>query len=148
MIALWIAAAVFFAVVEAATVGLVSIWFTIGAIAALAAALLNFALWVQIVIFFIVSAVAIILTKPLVNKYVTPRKKPTNADRLFTMIGLVTEEIDNIANKGTVSISGQTWSARSKNGEKIAVGEEVRPVSIEGVKLIVVKVKKAETAQK
>ena len=64
------------------------------------------------------------------------------------MIGLVTEEIDNIANKGTVSISGQTWSARSKSGEKIAVGEEVRPVSIEGVKLIVVKVKKAETAQK
>ena len=148
MIALWIAAAVFFAVVEAATVGLVSIWFTIGAIAALAAAVLRFALWVQIVVFVLVSAAAIIITKPLVNKYVDSRKKPTNADRLFTMIGLVTEEIDNIANEGTVSISGQTWSARSQNGENIAVGEEVRPVSIEGVKLIVVKIKKPETAQK
>ena len=38
---------------EAVTVGLVSIWFVLGAVAGLLAAVLEAALWVQIVLFFV-----------------------------------------------------------------------------------------------
>ena len=148
MVTIWIAAAVIFIAVEAATVGLISIWFAFGAVAALVSTFLGGEIWLQIVVFLIVSAAAMYITKPIVKKYVNPRKKPTNADRLFAMVGLVTEEIDNIANTGTIAISGQTWTARSQTGENIAVGEKVQPVSIEGVKLIVAKSEKTELIQK
>lgn len=52
MIVIWIAAIVVFGIVEAVTVGLVSIWFVLGAVAGLLAAVLGAALWVQIVLFF------------------------------------------------------------------------------------------------
>ena len=55
MIVIWIAAIVVFGIVEAVTVGLVSIWFVLGAVAGLLAAVLGAALWVQIVLFFVVS---------------------------------------------------------------------------------------------
>ena len=52
---IWIAAIVIFGVVEAATVGLVSIWFVIGSAAGLIAAVLDSPIWLQVVVFFIVS---------------------------------------------------------------------------------------------
>jgi len=148
MVTIWIAVAVTLAVVEAATAGLVSIWFVFGAVAALIAAALDGSVWLQIILFAVVSIAAIIITKPLVRRYVNSRKKPTNADRLFGMIGIVTEGIDNVSNKGTVSVSGQVWTARSQTGEIIAAGEKVRPVCIDGVKLIVVKAENTEKAEK
>ena len=144
MVTTWIIVAVILAVVEAATTALVSVWFVLGAVAALIVAALNGGVWLQIAVFAAVSAAAMLATKPLVKKYVNSQKKPTNADRLFGMTGLVTEEIDNISNKGAVSISGQVWTARSGTGESIAEGEKVRPVSIDGVKLIVVRAEDAE----
>lgn len=68
MIVIWIAAIVVFGIVEAVTVGLVSIWFVLGAVAGLLAAVLGAALWVQIVLFFVVSIAALAATRPLVQK--------------------------------------------------------------------------------
>lgn len=65
---IWIAAIVIFGVAEAATVGLVSIWFVIGSAAGLIAAVLGAAIWLQVVLFFIVSIAALIATRPLVKK--------------------------------------------------------------------------------
>ena len=67
MIVIWIAAIVVFGIVEAVTVGLVSIWFVLGAVAGLLAAVLGAALWVQIVLFFVVSIAALAATRPLVQ---------------------------------------------------------------------------------
>ena len=64
---IWIAAIVIFGVVEAATVGLVSIWFVIGSAAGLIAAVLDAPIWLQVVVFFIVSIAALIATRPLVR---------------------------------------------------------------------------------
>ena len=73
MIVIWIAAIVVFGIVEAVTVGLVSIWFVLGAVAGLLAAVLGAALWVQIVLFFVVSIAALAATRPLVQT----RRPPT-----------------------------------------------------------------------
>ena len=51
----------------------------------------------------------------------------------------MTEDIDNINAIGAVRCMGKEWTARSQSGEKIAAGETVTAVAIEGVKLIVKK---------
>ena len=50
---------------------------------------------------------------------------------------LVTETIDNLAEKGQAKIRGNLWTARSADGSVIEEGKTVTVVRIEGVKLIV-----------
>lgn len=133
----WIVLAIAFAVLEAVTTQLVSIWFTIGAIGALAAYFLNASYTVQIVVFVAISVVAMVLTRPLVKKFSKPKIQPTNADMLLNREAVVTEEINNTHSKGAVKIQGIVWTARSENDSEIPEGEIVIVKAIEGVKLIV-----------
>lgn len=134
---LWLGAVILFGVVEALTVGIVSIWFSIGALAALIAAALHAAPWLQITVFLAVSAAALIITRPLIKKKILLRTTPTNTDMLIGEKGTVDETIDNLAGTGSVKISGKIWSAKSENGDTIPSGSTVTAVRIEGVKLIV-----------
>ena len=134
---MWVAAIVIFLVVDALTAGLTCIWFAAGALAALIAALFGAAVWLQIVWFFVISIVSLIATRPLVTKYVNSKSQPTNADMVIGEEALVTEDIDNVAGTGAVAVSGKVWTARSLDGEPVAVGNLVRVERIEGVKLIV-----------
>ena len=137
MMVVWIVMAIAFAVLEAVTVNLVSIWFTIGAIAALAAYFLEASYTVQIVVFVTVSVVAMVLTRPLVRKFSKPKIQPTNADMLLEKEAVVTETINNIHAEGAVKIQGIVWTARSSDDGEIPEGEIVIVKAIEGVKLIV-----------
>ena len=134
----WIAALIFFIIVEAATVGLASIWFAIGALAALICALLHGPIWLQVVWFLAVSVATLILTRPLVKKYVNGRTVPTNADRNIGRTATVTERIDNLAGTGAVKVDALTWTARSVSDEQtIEPGTTVVVREIRGVKLLV-----------
>ena len=134
---IWIAALIFFIIVEAVTVGLASIWFAIGSLAGLICALLNGPVWLQVTWFLTVSVITLFLTRPLVKKYVTNRAVPTNADRNIGRVATVTERIDNLASTGAVRIDGVLWTARSLNDEHIEEGARVAVREIRGVKLIV-----------
>lgn len=134
----WLIAMVFFLIVEAVTVGLVCIWFAAGSLAALLCAMLNAPVWLQIVLFLIVSAVTLYYRRPLVKKYVNNKIEPTNADIVIGKECRVTEAIDNIAGTGAVYVDGKTWTARSENDdETIPEGALVTAQRIDGVKLIV-----------
>ena len=137
IVVFWIAAIVVFLIVEALTVGLTSIWFALGGLAALICALLGGPLWLQILWFLVIAIATLLLTRPLVRKYVNARRQPTNADRSIGEIAVVTEEIDNIAGTGAVSLEGKFWTARSVSGEVFHPGEKVRVREIRGVKLLV-----------
>lgn len=138
MTALWAAALIIFLVVEAAAPGLVSIWFALGALAALVSALLHAPLWLQVAWFFVVSIAALALTRPLAKKYVNARVQPTNADRIIGKDCIVTETVDNLRGTGAVSVDGKVWTARSLDSEKVfPVGSVAVVERIEGVKLIV-----------
>lgn len=134
---IWIAAIVIFGVAEAATVGLVSIWFVIGSVAGLIAAVLGAAIWLQVVMFFIVSIAALIATRPLVRKLTKKGEVATNADRVLGGTARVTETIDNTIPSGEVYIDGKTWTARSQSGAVIAPETLVTVIRLEGVKLYV-----------
>ena len=138
MAVVWLTAMIALLIVEAIVPGLVSIWFAIGAFAALISALLGAPLWLQVVWFLAVSVATLVLTRPLAQRYVNSRVQPTNADALIGRDCVVTENIDNLAGTGAVKIDGKVWTARAENeNDRYAKGDVVKAVKIEGVKLIV-----------
>lgn len=139
---LWLIALVVFLIVEAIVPGLVSIWFAVGALAALLAALFHAPFWLQVVWFLVVSVAALALTRPLARKYVNARTTPTNADRILGKECVVREAISNLEGTGAVAVDGKVWTARlAQDDETAAPGEVVIVRRIEGVKLIVEKTK-------
>lgn len=137
-IAFWVVALIVFLIVEAVTAGLVSIWFVFGSLVALICAALGAAVWLQIFWFVIVSVATLVLTRPLVKRYVDSRSVATNADRSIGRAAVVTERIDNLAATGAVKLDGVVWTARSTDDAvAIETGERVTVRAIEGVKLIV-----------
>ena len=144
---LWLIALVLFGIVEAATAGLVCIWFAVGALAALLAALLGAGVVVQVVVFAVVSAAALAVTRPLVRRMTAGKAVATNADRVLGAAAKVTETIDNENSRGAVYVDGKTWTARSADGTVIPAGEQVEVASLEGVKLFVKRSEKTEGAK-
>ena len=137
---LWLGAVVLFGAVEAATAGLVSIWFAAGAVAGLIAAWLGAGVAAQVVLFAVVSAAALAVTRPLVRRYAAGTAVPTNLDRVLGDTGRVTETIDNARSAGAVYVDGKTWTARSDDGAVIPQGTTVKILRMEGVKLFVRKI--------
>lgn len=135
--AVWLILLVILVAGEAITVGLTFIWFAVGAMGGLLTAVLGGEIWLQVVVFLLLSAVTLILVRPAAAKLLTPGISPTNADRVLSQIALVTEEINNIAETGQVKLFGQVWTARSENGDVIPVQSRVRILRIEGVKVFV-----------
>lgn len=140
MIWVWLAAIVVFAVAEAATAGLTSIWFAGGAVGGFIAALLKGSLVVQMVVFIAVSALLLACTRPFVKKAMGKGGKvATNADRVLGELAKVTETVDNVAGTGAVYVEGKTWTARTAGEETIPAGALVKILRMEGVKLFVEK---------
>ena len=138
MTAVWVVLMVGFLVVEGFAPGLVSIWFALGALAALIASALGAQVWLQAVWFVVVSVLALVVTRPLAKKYVNSRTQATNADMLIGQECIVTETIDKLHGTGAVSVAGKVWTARTDVPEVIIEKGSVAVIErIEGVKLIV-----------
>ena len=133
----WLALIVVFLLIEASTVTLVSTWFAVGALAALIAGLLNAPVWLQVMVFVLVSAAALSALRPLVRRYVTPKITKTNVDAVVGSTGLVTVAIDNVSAVGQVKLGAMYWTARSTAGNRIPEGTMVQVDRIEGVKVFV-----------
>ena len=82
MAAIWIASIIVLLIIEGATSGLVTIWFAIGAVAALLAELIGAPIWLQAVVFLVVSFVTLVFTRPLAQRHLNNKTQPTNADRV------------------------------------------------------------------
>ena len=142
-IAFWLVLAILFVVVELVSVSLLSIWFAVGAVCAMAVAWLKGPLYLQILIFLVVSGGMLVLIRKWAVKHVNGNKTKTNAtDRAVGQITRITERVSNLDQTGRAVVLGQDWSVRAED-DKITfeVGDLVQVVRISGVKLIV---KKAE----
>lgn len=135
--AIWIGLAILFAVIEAATLGLTTIWFALGALSGALTSVFTDSILVQIVIFLLVSILSLVITKPIVSKYFSRKIVKTNADALIGETGVVIEKIVP-GNTGQVKINGQMWSAVAED-EPINEDELVIVQKISGVKLVVTK---------
>lgn len=141
MIVVWLAVALIMLVIEALTVGLATIWFAAGALVALIAALLDFSIAVQIVLFLAVSICLLVFTRKIFVEKLKAGSEKTNVDALVGEKGVVISPIHPYE-VGQVKVGGQVWSAVGKNpDETFAVDQLVKINAIEGVKLVVTPVK-------
>lgn len=138
----WFALMVAFLIAEGACpFHLISVWFAVGALAAVAVSLLGGSVWLQITVFLVVSGVLLISLWPIVRKFLKPKLVKTNVDALVGSSGYVTADIDNLAATGQVKLGAMEWTARSTSGNAIAAGKLVKVDRIEGVKAFVSEVK-------
>ena len=134
----WLAAVIAFGIAEAATLGLTSLWFAVGALAAMVCAICHGPLWLQVGLFVAVSGLCLVFVRNRFQNRFNDSRQPTNADRIIGHRGQVLETIDNTRAAGTVKVDGAVWSARSRDGQDIPEGTEVAICAIEGVKVIVI----------
>ncbi len=135
--AVWLITLIVLMIGEALTVGLTFVWFAVGALGGLITAVLGGGIWLQVVVFLVLSGLSLALVRPVASRFLKSSHAPTNADRVIGKIAVVTEAVDNLLGKGLVSISGQVWTARSEHDVVIPAGTEVKVLRIEGVKVFV-----------
>lgn len=133
-------------IVESFTLGFFVFWFSIGAIFALITSLFTTNIIIQSTVFVITSTLLLLLTKPLIKKFVkTPKTKPTNVYSIIGKEGIVLETIDSINGTGKVKVNGELWSAISDSN--IKKDEKIKVISVNGVKLKVEKIHISSQAQ-
>lgn len=134
----WLGIFVILLIIEILTMGLTTIWFAGGALAAFGAGVIGFGLLVQVVGFIVVSVLLLVLTRPLAVKYFNQERQKTNAESLIGQQALVIEDIDTLQSVGRVEVNGQEWSAKTDEANgKIEKNRVVVIDGIQGVKLIV-----------
>ena len=133
----WLIAAVVLGLIEAATFGLVCIWFCIGAVITAVVAMFTESIAVQAGVFIITSAILFLCTRRFVNKFLNKEKVATNADSIIGQRGLVTEKIDPDMNTGRIKVKGQSWAVKSD--VPMEKGDFVIVKGIEGVRAVIEK---------
>lgn len=126
-------------VIEIVTLGLTTVWFAVGSIAAFLAAYVGFGVLVQVIVFLVVSIVLLILTRPIAVKFFNQERECTNAESLIGQKAVVTEEINTVHSVGKVEVNGMEWSAKADESNIIEKDTIVLIKGIQGVKLIVEK---------
>lgn len=121
----WLLICILLIGIELATMGLTTIWFAAGSLAAFIAANLGANLFVQLLVLIVVSLILLYFTRPVVVKYLNSRTVKTNVESLIGKIAVVTEDIDNVESKGQASVNGQIWTARSTDDKvRFVQGEQ------------------------
>ncbi|MBQ7956059.1 MAG: NfeD family protein [Lachnospiraceae bacterium] len=134
----WLVLLVVLILIELATMGLTTVWFAGGALVAAIVAGFNGPLWLQIIVFVIVSLALLVFTRPIAVKYFNKDRVKTNSESLIGKQAIVISEIDNLEGIGQVTVGGQEWTARSlDDAVKLPVGAVVYIRAINGVKLLV-----------
>ena len=135
--ALWLVLFLGFAAVEALTLDLFFAMLSVGALAAMLSSFLGAPLFLQVVVFALVSVLMIALVRPLALKHLQHSSKDqlSNIDRLVGGPALTLEPVTGMA--GTVKIGGDTWSARSADGGPLPADVQVRVARIEGATAVV-----------
>jgi membrane protein implicated in regulation of membrane protease activity len=139
MILLWVIIAVVLAILEGFTLSLITIWFTIGAAAAAVVAFAGGNIAVQVVVFFAVSCILLIFTRPILVKRLKLGREKNNIELIEGKLGLVTEAIEPFKS-GLVKVNGIIWTSVGEEPSFTAEKDtQVEVVRVEGVKLIVKK---------
>ncbi|MBR6045943.1 MAG: NfeD family protein [Ruminococcus sp.] len=139
MVIFWAVAFVVFLIAEIATLNaLVSVWFAVGALAAMFCAIADLSFVWQMAVFVIGSTVVLIATRPFVRK-IQGKTVATNYELDVGKQAVVIESINNTLGTGRVRLDGTDWSARSVDDSEIFEGEMVTVKEVDGSKLIVSK---------
>ena len=135
----WLAVLVILLICEIITLGLTTIWFAGGALAAFFISFSGANFLVHFICFFLFYFSILFFKRPVHSRYINKNITKTNAEGLIGKQAKVLIEIDNNNCAGQALVDGQEWMARAMENEVIPVGTIVEIVQIKGVKLIVKK---------
>lgn len=130
----WLAVVLVLGVIEVATTNLVTIWFVASGLAALVVSLFVDRFIVCFAVFVLLGVLLLLLTRPVLKRYMAGRRVATNVDRVIGMYGVVTQAVTPLS-AGEVKVDGKLWTAVSE--QPLAVGDIAEVLSIDGVKLSV-----------
>lgn len=137
MIFVWFAVILIAGVIEALTMDLSSVWFSVGAFFALIISIFAKELiWLQFVVFVVFSIALLLGLRPIFKKYIRKNEIKTNADSLVGKTAVCIKPIID-GERGEVKIEGKIWTAIAN--ENISENEKVTVLAIKGVKLVVKK---------
>lgn len=137
---IWLGLFIILIVIELLTVGLTTIWFAGGALAAMLADIFGADILPQILIFLAVSCVLLIFTRPWAMKHLNRKRVRTNYESEIGKIIKLTEKVDNLNQTGKSIVDGQEWTVRSRDDREILEeGSLAKVIAVSGVKLIVEK---------
>ncbi len=138
---MWAVITVLLIGIEFASVALVSIWFAVGAIGGFIASLVTDNLWLQLLVFVIVSVIMLLATRPFVNKIMRNRKvERTNVDQIIGKVCILTKAMTTENPQGMTEIDGVFWLTVAKDiGQTFSEHEKVKIDGISGSKLVVSK---------
>lgn len=135
---MWLILLVVLVVIELITMGLTTIWFAGGALAAALISIPGTPVVLQVIVFLLVSLALLFFTRPIAVKYFNQDRVRTNIEGMIGKQAIVISEINNIEGTGQVNTGGMEWSARSSyNNIVLPVGVVVVVLGVDGVKLIV-----------
>lgn len=131
----WVVLALLFITAEIFTAGFFLICFGVGAAGAGVAAFFGVGLEWQVAIFVVLSALAVVLVRPLANRVSNPNTHLVGIDRVLGKEGIVLETIDPISGRGVVRINSERWSAESTENKPIVAGSPIVVVAVQGTHL-------------
>ena len=134
---IWFGLFLILIIIEVLTVGLTTIWFALGSLAAMAANTLGAGLIVQLIVFLAVSVILLVLTRPWALRHLNRKRIHTNYESRIGEIIRITERVDNLSQTGKSVVDGQEWTVRSSDdGVILEEGSLAKVTAVSGVKLI------------
>ena len=137
---IWILIAIVFIILELTTNTFVLLWFGIGAVAAAVLNYFGFDIYIQFIVFVMVSVILIISTRKFANKIAPESSKKTTAERLIGKKAKVLRQIDD--DTFVVSVSGEEWSAHTN--DSVDIGDTVKVVGINSIILIIERINQGD----
>lgn len=133
---LWLIVTIVFGVVEAMTLGIISIWFAIGALIAMLFAFVIDSFFIQLIIFLCVSLILVSTTRKVAVEKLKIGQHKTNVEELIGKEAIVVKTILP-HEAGEVKLEGKVWRTVSDSKQTYEVNEIVTVLRIEGVTVIV-----------
>ncbi|HYO85999.1 MAG TPA: NfeD family protein [Dermatophilaceae bacterium] len=137
---MWLALALTFGAIEAATADLVFLMLAGGAVAAAVASLLGASFAVEVITAVVVATALLGVVRPIAKRRLTTAPKASmGADAYIGRSAVVVETVSS--RDGRVKLGGEIWSARvAQDRPEAEPGREVQVVAISGATVIVVPV--------
>ena len=133
---IWVLLAIIFVILELTTNTFVLLWFGVGSIVAAILNYLGFSIYLQFIVFVIVSLILILSTRKFANRITPESTKKTTAERLIGKTAKVLRQIDE--NTFVVFVGGEEWSAHTNDA--VNVDDTVKVVGIDSIILIIEKI--------
>lgn len=136
-IILWVIIGLVALVVDIITSSLLFVWFTMGAIGAIIARILNYSFIVQFIVFVVVSLLLMFICYPIVKREIKKEIKPIPL-REKTYIGKEITVDEEMVKNNALKIDGVYWNIKEQE-YTLKQGDRVKVVAMEGNRLVIKK---------